>query len=248
VYDGPDLLWTITDIPFVVFNSVCRAHLEAHTVDYAIEAAIARCQSRRVPMLWTTGPSTSPDNLGSRLVAHGFRHAEDEPQMAVGLHEMGDAFSAPHGLTIELVRDERTLARWCWACNAGFAMPPFAEAAWLDLYCSIGLQAGGPMRHFLGCMDGAPVATSSLLLAGGVAGVGSVTTLPASRGHGIGTAMTLAALCEARATGYRFGVLGASDMGQGLYRRIGFREVCRFGAYVWRPRTISQSPNHPGPQ
>ena len=235
VYDGPDLLWTLTDIPFIVFNSVADARLEPHAADEAIEAAIGRCRSRGVSILWTTGPSTRPTDLGERLVAHGFVHAEDEPQMAVDLQEMNEDFCVPPGLVIEQVRDTEALACWCWVCNAGFGMPAFAEAAWLDLYCSVARDPGTPLRHFVGRLEGVPVATSSLLLEGGVAGIGGVTTLPDARGRGIGTAMTLAALRESRDAGYRFGVLGASEMGAGLYRRIGFREVCMFGAYVWMP-------------
>ena len=68
-----------------------------------------------------------------------------------------------------------------------------------------------------------------------MAGIGAVTTLPEARRQGIGAAMVLAALREGRAAGYRFGVLGASEMGAGVYRKIGFREVCRSGSYVWRP-------------
>ena len=45
--------------------------------------------------------------------------------------------------------------------------------------------------------------------------------------------MTLAPLLEARAMGYRIGVLHASEMGLGVYRRLGFQEYCRLGGYVW---------------
>ena len=184
-------------------------------------------------MLWTTGPSTRSARVGEHLVAHGFVHEGDRPQMAVDLREINDEFGAPPGLVVERVRDPHTLARWCWVYNAGFGMPAFAESAWLDLYASIGLDPHAPLRHFIGRLDGAPAATSSLLLAGGVAGIGAVTTLPGLRGQGIGTSMTVAALREARTVGYRIGVLGAAEMGAELYRRIGFREVCEFGAYVW---------------
>jgi hypothetical protein len=43
--------------------------------------------------------------------------------------------------------------------------------------------------------------------------------------------MTLGALREANAMGYEIGALRASAMGEPVYRRLGFREHCRFGIY-----------------
>jgi len=235
VYDGRDLLYTLTDIPFSVFNSVVHARLEPQLVDPAIEMSIALRRAKNVPMLWMTGPSTRPTDLGGRLIAHGFVRDEDEPHMAVDLREMNEDPQATPTLTIAQVFELGTLARWCWVYNAGFGMPALAEPAWFELFASVGLGPQAPLRHYLGRLDGVPVATSSLLLAGGVAGIGAVTTLPEARRQGIGAAMVLTALREGRAAGYRVGVLGASEMGQTVYRRIGFREVCRFGSYVWRP-------------
>jgi len=58
--------------------------------------------------------------------------------------------------------------------------------------------------------------------------------VPEARRQGIGAAITLAALRDARAMGYRVGVLGASSAGYTVYKRIGFEEYCKIGIYEWR--------------
>jgi predicted acetyltransferase len=74
-----------------------------------------------------------------------------------------------------------------------------------------------------------------MLLAGGVAGIYNVATLPGFRGRGIGSAMTLVPLLAARAEGYRVGVLQATSQGFGVYRKLGFSQLCSIGSYIWTP-------------
>ncbi|HEU4421172.1 MAG TPA: GNAT family N-acetyltransferase [Pilimelia sp.] len=57
----------------------------------------------------------------------------------------------------------------------------------------------------------------------GVAGLYCVATAPDARGNGAGTAITLAALDDARRRGYRTAVPGAEAPAVSLYRRLGFR-------------------------
>ena len=70
-------------------------------------------------------------------------------------------------------------------------------------------------------------------LGAGVAGLSSVATVPEARRQGIGTAVTLHLLEQARAMGYRIGVLFSSDMAVGVYRKLGFREYRKGSFYVW---------------
>jgi GNAT superfamily N-acetyltransferase len=233
VCEGADMVWTLTNIRFSVFNSVCSARLEPRAVDRVIDAAIARCRSRRVPMLWTTGPATRPANLGEHLQAHGFVTAGDRPGMASDLGSLNEDIGLPPGLVVERVCDPSLLATWCKVFVAGFGMPRSTEGAWLDLFASIGRQPQTPLHHYIGWSDGLPVATAALLLAAGVAGIYSVSTLPQARRQGFATALTVAALQDARDQGYNVGVLSATEAGARIYRRIGFRECCRISSYVW---------------
>jgi GNAT superfamily N-acetyltransferase len=77
------------------------------------------------------------------------------------------------------------------------------------------------------------VATASIYLGAGVAGAYFVMTVPEARRRGIGGAITLAALQDARDTGVRYGVLGSSPAGRAVYARLGFREYCRIELYEW---------------
>jgi len=153
----------------------------------------------------------------------------------VDLSALPEKASIPEELEIEQVRDEESLAAWKGTLAQGFGEGP-VEAEWVgEMYRRLGLGDDGPWRHYLGRLGSEPVATSTLFLGAGVAGIYFVSTIERARRRGIGAALTLAPLQEAREMGYRLGVLGASPIGYPVYRRLGFREYCRICLYEWRP-------------
>jgi GNAT superfamily N-acetyltransferase len=140
----------------------------------------------------------------------------------------------PPDFTIARVADEVGLARFERAFAEGLEVPAWAARAWVDATLALGIGRT-PWTMYVGLLDGEPVASNMLFNGAGVASVYGVATVPAARRRGIGAAITLIAYQEARALGYRHGVLFATDLGAPVYRRIGFRDAdFRMGRYLWR--------------
>jgi ribosomal protein S18 acetylase RimI-like enzyme len=162
------------------------------------------------------------------LRALGFTADTDPPGMALVLDELVEP-EMPRGLTIVPVGDPETLQVWGQTFTVGYGLPPEMG----EPFMAILTEVGGAMQHYLGYLDGTPVAAASLFPAAGVAGIYDIAVLPAMRGKGIGAAITAAALRDARAMGYNAAILQSSDMGFRVYQRLGFRQLCPMDHYVW---------------
>ena len=232
VRDDGRVLWAVGNSPIDYFNCVAHADLTGEEADREITASIERLRAHGVPGSWHVGPSMRPPDLGARLLAHGFEYGGDDIGMAINLEALPEAVAVPEGFVVERVRDEAGLAEWVATFGSGFGMVQ-VEIAWFEeVLCRPVFQE--PWRYYLGRLAGEPVATSALFFTSGVAGIYCVSTVEHARRRGIGAAVTLAALREAKGQGYAIGVLTSSEMGYGVYRGLGFVEHCRIGLYEWR--------------
>lgn len=241
LHDGPDALWTLTDIPFALLNAVLRARLEPSEVDAAIDAAIARGRERRVPLIWLTGPATRPADLGGSLEAHGFACGDEMLGMAIDLSLLTEESAPVPGLVLREPGDAAELHTWCATMAAAYEYPPFFGEFFERWLHALSPAQRSSLALYLGSLDGEPVASSLLVPGAGVAGVYCVATLPEARRRGIGSALTRRALLEGRSRGYRVGVLMAEKPGVGLYRRLGLQECCTIGCYLWEPAASAEA-------
>jgi len=113
-------------------------------------------------------------------------------------------------------------------------VPEEALTLLLSILSRHGFKDNLVVHFYLSRLNSQPVATSLLFLGGGVAGIYNVATLPEARKQGIGTALTLFPLLQAREHGYRIGTLQSTEMGLHVYQRLGFREYCAFSVYFWQ--------------
>lgn len=236
LHDSMNLMWLLTGVPFRGMNTIIRTKLTRDNVDEMIEETVAHFKSKKIKSFtWWVEPGTKPTNLRSRLLAHDFTYDEGPPGMAVNLLALNEDITAPSDLIIKHVRDAGTLKQWVSTLIRGFGLPDNNEGVFFDLFMGLGFDL--PLRNYVGFLNGEPIATAELFLGAGVAGIYGVVTVPEARRQGIGAALTLAPLREARAIGYRIGVLDSSEMGVGVYRRLGFQEYCKMSHYVWSGET-----------
>jgi len=227
-----DRLEYVTRAPYPLFNGVARARLPVEDLDRRIDAVLEPFRRRRLPMMWWVGPHSEPADLGPRLEAHGLIHAGEDVGMAMPLAALPAEAPWLEGFAIRTVEDREGLAHWVDTMAAGYGLRRATRAAVRRLWLSGGLNDGAH-RHYLGLLDGRPVATAQSFMGAGVAGVYWVSTLPEARRRGIGTAMTHRALVDARGMGLDVGVLHATPMGVSVYERLGFRACCRIDHFVW---------------
>jgi GNAT superfamily N-acetyltransferase len=238
LHDDADLTWYATGIPAPHFNAVLRTQLaprlSAAELDTRIAATLDHFTARGLPALWWQMPSTLPADIGTALAARSLAFGGTRPGMGVDLAALPDAEAADAvpGLEIEIVADLPAYERWVDVFAASYGYTPEVATRYFALTSAAPLGPVLPARHYLGRLDGAPVAIATLFVAAGVAGLYHVGTLPEVRGRGVGRALALAPLLDARRLGYRVGVLFSSPMGLNIYRRLGFQTVCELSRYV----------------
>jgi ribosomal protein S18 acetylase RimI-like enzyme len=235
VADSPACLRVRTTIPFAYLNAVvCRALPTDTSLDTLIAETRASYAAHGSPHSWYVTPFTTPADVGETLAARGLVRQE-LANMAIDLAALPETAPMPADCTIEEVYGAERFDEWGQTYVTGLGMPPAMAAGALATLRGMPSGPGTPLRRYLARLGGAPVASATLFMGGGAAGIYNVATLPEARGRGIGTAVTLAALREAQAQGETVGVLHPSEMAYWVYRRMGFGECCVWGCYREAP-------------
>lgn len=236
-----------------MYKGVWDTRLTADEVKAAIQDNIAWFQSRNAPFFfWWTGPTTQPVDIGEHLTAHGLIDMEAQsqemapgiklkatgaPGMIANLQKMNETVlgKVPPGFEICDVQEERDLQDFKRVLVEGYDMPAAMAEGWVQSTRGFGIGRT-PWRMVLGRLDGEPVATNIVLNGAGVVGVYGIAVSPSARGKGIGAAITLKPMLEARdQQGYQYAVLFSTEMGLPVYKRIGFRMTeARINRYLWR--------------
>lgn len=231
---GRYLTWLITDLPDYFMNLVVCNQLPPDGIDDLIESTLGHFRSLNIKRLsWLTQAGVPFAELDQVLHAHGLKfRGSFATEMAVDLALLPVCLPAHPDLRIVPVDNEDALRQWIHIASVGFKISEEFEQIWHDILMVTISDAR--FQTYLALLNGKPVGTSQLFLSESVAGIYNVTCLPEARGLGIGSAVTLAPLVEARKMGYRLGVLQASQKGYNVYRRLGFQDFGHLSLYLWK--------------
>jgi ribosomal protein S18 acetylase RimI-like enzyme len=241
-YASNELSWTLTKVPFAVFNSIVAARLEAAAGDQ-IEAAKVRAERNGVPVLWWIASGDTPADLAERLTQAGFAYTATLPGMSLDLADLPAAAPAAGALddvTIAAVSDDRTARIWCDVFARGFGFPKTIGDEFLPLAIESAGERDAAFRNYVLSWRGEAVAAASSMLTGDVAGIYNVATLPHARRRGFGGALTAHAVRDARNRGASVAVLQSSEAGLHVYQALGFRERCRFEQFIFTPEDSAE--------
>jgi len=235
VHDETGLLWVSSTIPFPVFNSVMRSRSNDVKLTEEIENITEGANHNNVPVLWWNTPSSHSPNLSEQLEDNSFILIGNSPGMSIDLKSINEQESDIENLVVEKVTNKKQLQDWCDAFACGYDLPPMIGDAFYRYNLALWLTQKCSLVNYVAYLNGKPVATSSVFYGAGVAGIYNVSTQKEYRRQGIGSAITLKALIDAKAKGYRSSVLISSELGKEVYQSLGYKEHCKVGQYYYVP-------------
>jgi ribosomal protein S18 acetylase RimI-like enzyme len=231
VLSNDDLVVVDSGFATDTFNVVCRARLPERISSERIRSVLRHFRTKGCPFAWWVGPADRPEDLGTVLLEHGFAAAGTEPGMAADLDGLPFVDLSPRGLRIERARTEAQVREFAEALAALADPPDPTVVRFYERASPAVLGADSPLWLYVGYVGEEPVASAELTVGGGIVGLYNVCTRTAHRGKGIGTAMTMRPLLDARAAGFETAVLQASEEGFPIYSRLGFEVTGSFTEY-----------------
>jgi GNAT superfamily N-acetyltransferase len=215
-----DLAWVITGVYDNTYNGVLRTRLTGADADRSITEVLERFRARKMLHQWYINNGDLPTDLAQRLEAQGCKRLDPGVGMAADLLALNEQIRPVPGLYVERVRDEAGLALWF------DAHPYFSDDEPIEvrqrLYLSLGLEGDLPLRFYVAKIGDQAVGGCGLFCGKRAAGIYDVNVVSHMQRQGIGTAMTLAALQEARKLEYRMAVVGPTPQSRMMYERLGF--------------------------
>jgi ribosomal protein S18 acetylase RimI-like enzyme len=234
VFSDDELVVVDSGFATDTFNVVCRARLRRATSTERIRSVLRHFRSNGRPFAWWVGPADRPQDLGASLLSNGFVAAGTEPGMAAdlgGLPSLASVDVSPGGLRIERARTDTQVGEFAETLAALADQVDPTVARFYERAAPALLGRDSPLWLYVGYLGKEPVATAELTVGGGIVGLYNITTRTAHRGKGIGTAMTVRPLLDARNAGFETAVLQASEEGFPIYSRLGFEVTGSFTEY-----------------
>lgn len=209
-----------SDWPSCIF----KADFKNISIENEIEQIKLLIIKNKAPNGWTVGPLTQPRNLGQYLEKSGFSNVYHQSGMAIKLNIIVNTPIMSNKLKVDVINSIEGLKFWINVVSTAFNIK--IDLEFLKLFLD-----DENTRFYLGFYNKKYVSALILYLSAGVAGLHAVSTLSEHRGKGFGYSISRSALIDAYNSGYKIAVLQASNLGEVIYRKLGFKKYCNIYSY-----------------
>ena len=217
-----------------MMNIVCNANFSEQEVEEKVNIIIDQIKRKKIPFIWFVGALSKPYNLGEYLVKEDLMKIES-PKMYLNLKEINEIkyqkVVDQSNIKVTSVSNPKEEEQWIGVCVASFDLDGIRDDAgrvW-NLYFKF-------CDAYIATLEGKAVGASMVFYGAGVVGIYNVGVCPEYRNRGIGTAITMAPLLQAKKMGYEISILVSSELGFKVYSQIGYKECCKFGQYIHIPQ------------
>jgi GNAT superfamily N-acetyltransferase len=205
-------------------NWIFRLNPEQLMQEKFIEYLAARIKRQEIPPYLITLEPEDSNKFYTLAEKYGLRQIMRWTGMAIHKDEYLTEASSHFFPDIIRVRDKESLKDWLHVVNSALYSSNSLVNTLLEK-----LYNKDPFRLYLACENGDPVSTSLSFRQSSVAGLYMIATMESHRGKGYGTQLTRFAMDKCFQNKSELIILHASAMGEKVYRKIGFKEYCKFG-------------------
>lgn len=153
------------------------------------------------------------ETLGAMLKERGFEEKLTQVAMSINLENTPDHVGQ---IIVQKVTSKPMAEIWSQLFQQAFGYEISADAV---------SKTMKPIEYFIATYKGVPVGVAVLFIdQQGVAGIHSMGIIPSQRRRGYAEELLIHVMDIARMKGATYAILQASNMGKGLYLKLGFRE------------------------
>jgi GNAT superfamily N-acetyltransferase len=212
---------SVPSFPIPIANAVWADAPDERSAIRGLAASLEEIQTRGV-----NSAVVVLDGLTPGVEAEARRLGLTGVERLPGMVATPSTFRSPEGSAPEfvLVGDDPTLLEVALDVTVrGFEAP---RELMESLFASA--MSAEPVELWLAYAGGDPVSTATGIATGDAVGIFSVGTPPEHRRKGYGAWATARAVGSAFEAGASFAYLQSSEMGFGVYERLGFEQVCEY--------------------
>jgi GNAT superfamily N-acetyltransferase len=205
-------------------NWIFRLNREMLDQDEFIKSLTNRIKNKEIPPFLVTLEPDNPEQFYALAAKYGMKQINRWTGMAIAKEDYKLLPDKDSYNNISEVSNAEIINDWIDVVNNSLFNSTTLENKIVEE-----LYQKGPLKLYLGYDNNIPVSTAMSFEDSSVAGLYMIATMENHRGKGWGARLTRFAMEKCFQNNVRLIILHASAMGEPLYRKIGFKEYCKFG-------------------